>query len=84
MPDLKSNIQVCRLPIRVPGGKKIRQDLWEALGSRFMLRQVLLPLLTPQSAAFRRLEEILADEDEAELARSKVEWLERFHNRGTR
>ena len=45
-----------------------------------VLRQVLLPLLTPQSAAIRRLEEILAEEDEAELARSKVEWLERFHN----
>ena len=34
----------------------------------------------PQSAAIRRLEEILADEDEAELARFKVEWLESFHN----
>ena len=45
-----------------------------------VLRRVLLPLLTPQSAAIRRLEEILAEEDEAELARSKVEWLERFHN----
>jgi len=45
-----------------------------------VLRQVLLPLLTPQSAAIRRLEEILAEEDEAELARAKVEWLERFHN----
>jgi hypothetical protein len=30
--------------------------------------------------AIRRLAEILADEDEAELARSEVEWLERFHN----
>ena len=39
-----------------------------------------MPLLTSQSAAIRRLEEILAEEDEAELARSKVEWLERFHN----
>ena len=28
----------------------------------------------------RRLEEILAEVDEAELARSAVEWLERFHN----
>jgi hypothetical protein len=45
-----------------------------------VLRQVLLPLLTPQLAAIRRLEEIIAEEDEAELARSKVEWLERFHN----
>jgi hypothetical protein len=45
-----------------------------------VLRQVLLPLLIPQSAAIRRLEEILAEEDEAGLARSKVEWLERFHN----
>jgi type VI protein secretion system component VasF len=45
-----------------------------------VLRKVLLPLLTPQSAAILRLEEILAEEDEAELARSKVEWLERFHN----
>ena len=39
-----------------------------------------MPLLTPQSAASRRLEEILAEEDEAELVRSNVEWLERFHN----
>ena len=31
-------------------------------------------------AAIRRLEEILAEEDEAELARAKVEWLESFHN----
>jgi hypothetical protein len=45
-----------------------------------VLRQVLLPLLTPQSAAIRRVEEILAEEDKAELARAKVEWLERFHN----
>ena len=45
-----------------------------------VLRHVLLPLLTPHSAAFRRLEEILAEEDEAELARSEVEWLERFHD----
>ena len=45
-----------------------------------VLRQVLLRLLAPQSAAIRRLEEILAEEDEAELARAKVEWLERFHN----
>ena len=45
-----------------------------------VLRRALLPLLNPQSAAIRRLEEILAEEDEAELARSKVEWLERFHN----
>ena len=45
-----------------------------------VLRQVLLPLLAPQSAAIQRLVEILAEEDEAELARSKVEWLERFHN----
>ena len=45
-----------------------------------VLRRVLLPLLTPQSAAIRRLEEILAEEDEAELVRSNVEWLERFHN----
>jgi hypothetical protein len=26
------------------------------------------------------LQEILAEEDEAEFARSKVDWLERFHN----
>ena len=45
-----------------------------------VLRRVLIPLLTPQSAAIRRLEEILAEEDEAELARSKIVWLERFHN----
>ena len=45
-----------------------------------VLRQVLLPLLAPQSAAIRRLDEILSEEDEAELARSKIEWLERFHN----
>jgi hypothetical protein len=44
------------------------------------LRLVLLPLLKPQSAAIRRLEEILAQEDEAALARSEVEWLERFHD----
>ena len=47
---------------------------------RTLLRHVLLPLLRPQSAAIRRLEEILAEEDEAELARSEVEWLERFHD----
>ena len=45
-----------------------------------VLRRVLMPLLTPQSAAIRRLEEILAEEDEAELVRSNDEWLERFHN----
>jgi hypothetical protein len=45
-----------------------------------LLRHVLVPLLKPQSAAIRRLEEILAEEDEAELARSEVEWLERFHD----
>ena len=28
----------------------------------------------------RRAEEILAEEDEAELVRSNDEWLERFHN----
>ena len=39
-----------------------------------------MPLLIPQSAAIRRLEEILAEEDEAELVRSNVEWLERFHD----
>ena len=39
-----------------------------------------MPLLTPQSAAIRRLEEILAEADEAELVRSNDEWLERFHN----
>src|SRR5262249_46806219 len=32
-----------------------------------VLRQVLLPLLTPQSAAIRRLEKILTEEDEVEL-----------------
>ena len=31
-------------------------------------------------AAIRRLEKILTEEDEAELVRSEVEWLERFHN----
>ena len=46
-----------------------------------VLRQVLLPLLTPQSAAIRRLEEILAEEDEAELVRSNDEWLERSTTR---
>jgi hypothetical protein len=45
-----------------------------------VLRRVFIPLLTPQSAAIRRLEEILAEEDEAELVRSNDEWLERFHN----
>ena len=45
-----------------------------------VLRRVLMPLLTPQSAATRRLEEILAEEDNAELVRSNVEWLERFHD----
>jgi len=45
-----------------------------------VLRHVLLPLLTPHSAAIRRLEEILAEEDEAELARSEFEWLERVHD----
>jgi hypothetical protein len=45
-----------------------------------VLSRALLPLLTPQSAAIRGLEEILAEEDEAELARCGVEWLERFHN----
>ena len=45
-----------------------------------VLRRVLIPLLTPQSAASPRLEEILAEEDEAELVRSNDEWLERFHN----
>jgi hypothetical protein len=45
-----------------------------------VLRHVFLPLLTPHSAAFRRLEEILAEEDEAELARSELEWLERLHD----
>jgi hypothetical protein len=45
-----------------------------------VLRRVLMPLLAPQSAAIRRLEEILAEEDEAELVRSNVEWLERLHN----
>jgi hypothetical protein len=45
-----------------------------------VLSHVLLPLLTPHSAAIRRLEEILAEEDEAELARCEVEWLERFHD----
>ena len=45
-----------------------------------VLRQVLLPLLTPQSAAIRRLEEIFAEEDEAELVRSNDEWLERIHD----
>ena len=45
-----------------------------------VLRRVLIPLLTPQSAAIRRLEEILAEEDEAELVRSNVEWLERIHD----
>ena len=44
------------------------------------LRRVLMPLLIPHSAAIRRLEEILAEEDEAELVRSNVEWLERFHD----
>jgi hypothetical protein len=42
-----------------------------------LLRHVLVPLLRPQSAAIRRLEEILA---ERTLARSEVEWLERFHD----
>ena len=41
-----------------------------------VLRRILLPLLTPQSAAIRRLEEILAEEDEAELVRSNDEWLD--------
>ena len=45
-----------------------------------VLGRVLIPLLTPQSAAIPRLEEILAEEDEAELVRSNDEWLERFHN----
>jgi len=45
-----------------------------------LLRHVLLRLLKPQSAAIRRLAEILAEEDEAEWARSEVEWLERLHN----
>ena len=45
-----------------------------------VLRGVLIPLLTPRSAAILRLDEILAEEDEAELARSEIEWLERFHN----
>jgi hypothetical protein len=37
-------------------------------------------MVEPSSATIRRLEEILAEEDEKELARSNVEWLERFHN----
>ena len=37
-----------------------------------VLRRVLIPLLAPQSAAIRHLEEILAEEDEAELAQSEV------------
>ena len=41
---------------------------------------VLVPLLTPHQQPFRRLDEILAEEDEAELARSEIEWLERFHD----
>ena len=45
-----------------------------------VLRRVLMPLLTPQSAAIRRLEEILAEQDEAELVRSNDEWLERIHD----
>jgi hypothetical protein len=45
-----------------------------------VLRRVLLPLLTPQSAAIRRLEDILAEEDEAELVRSNDQWLECFHD----
>jgi hypothetical protein len=45
-----------------------------------VLRQVLLPLLTPHSAAIRRLQEIFAEEDETELERSEIEWLERFHD----
>jgi len=50
------------------------------LGTRpDFFRHVLLPLLSPLSAALRRLEEILAEEDEAELAQSEVEWLERLH-----
>ena len=34
----------------------------------------------PRSASVGWGDEILAEEDEAELVRSNVEWLERFHN----
>ena len=39
-----------------------------------VLRRVLIPLLTPQSSAIRRLEEILAEEDDAELVRSNTQF----------
>ena len=66
--------------------------LWSYPGDGRRLHSALVPDATrcasssltatfnPPIAAIRRLEEILAEEDEAELARAKVEWLERFHN----
>ena len=37
----------------------------------------LLLLLRPASAAWRRLQEIVAEEDELEIERNEIEWLER-------
>ena len=37
----------------------------------------LLQLLQPASAAQRRLHEIVAEEDEMEIKRNEIEWLER-------
>ena len=37
----------------------------------------LLLLLRPASAAWRRLQEIVAEEDELEIERNEIDWLER-------
>jgi hypothetical protein len=40
----------------------------------------LLQLLQPASAAWRRVQEIVVEEDEAEIERNEIEWLERTYH----
>ena len=45
--------------------------------TRPLALSALLQLLRPASAAWRRLQEIVVEEDEVEIERTEIEWLER-------
>jgi hypothetical protein len=48
--------------------------------TRPLALSALLQLLRPASAAWRRLQEIVVEEDEVEIERTEIEWLERTHH----
>ena len=62
-----------------------RFALWGHIVATDALKEIApdlahVSLIYRSTQTHRCREEILAEEDEAELARSKVEWLEHFHN----